>query len=86
VRIFKRIVASISSSSFSASHADQSSVLTGTHPRSGLNNGSVRSPQCAAALLHAYVSALLTIRARTGFLSTYYFNFKRVERVGVMKI
>jgi len=45
VRVRIRIVASIFSSSLSASHADQSSVLTGTNTCKHDNNGSVRSPQ-----------------------------------------
>ena len=45
VRVRSRIVASIFSSSFSASHLDQSSVLTGTAAGKGDSKGSLRSPQ-----------------------------------------
>jgi len=45
VRVQSRIVASIFSSSFSASHLDQSSVLAGTAAGKGESNGSLRSPQ-----------------------------------------
>jgi hypothetical protein len=70
-RVLPRSRTSIFSSSFSASHADQSAVSHGWGDGKGDSNGSLRRPQWAAALLQGYSSALPTMRMRTGFRSTY---------------